>query len=58
MQGHFTVVEVLLSNGADKTVQDSHGRTPLFCGAQSHSCQVVQILLDKSPPSLINLRCK
>ena len=55
-KGHFSVVEILLKNGADKAAQDSHGRTPLFCSAQSHSCQAVELLLVETPPSLINLR--
>lgn len=50
------MVELLLANGAENSSQDSRGRTPLFCGAQSHNCEVVKYLLEGTTPSLINLR--
>lgn len=56
LQGHHAILEMLLLNGADVSVQDSHGRTPLFCGAQSHSCPIVGSLVERSTPSLINLK--
>ena len=46
----------MLANGANKWPLDSHGRTPLFCGCQSHSCRTVKLLMENASPVSINLK--
>ena len=52
------LVELLLENGASLSEQDCHGRTALFCAAQSnlHSCHVLKALLRRATPALVNMR--
>ncbi|KAF6810076.1 ankyrin repeat protein, partial [Colletotrichum plurivorum] len=45
--GHFEVVKVLLEKGADVSVADNHGFTPLFAASNGGHFEVVKVLLEK-----------
>ncbi|KAJ4191030.1 hypothetical protein NW755_005241 [Fusarium falciforme] len=44
--GHYDVAKILVTSGADLTVRDTEGRTPLLMAARLGQPEMVQLLLD------------
>lgn len=45
-KGHVKMVELLLNAGADKIIQDKHGRTPLMHAAKKSHSTIIQLLCE------------
>ena len=52
-KGHIKVVKLLLEKGADLTVPNNNGWTPLYAAASKGYMQVVKLLLEKDADTTV-----